>query len=299
MDSNNNIVILDGGMGRYLKRLGAPFKQPEWSALALIENPDYVAQAHTGFIEAGADIITTNSYAVVPFHIGEDRFKSDGDYLIYSAAKIARQVANESEENVKVAGSIPPAFGSYKPESFQKEQADAIYQKHISNQKEYVDFWLAETVSSIVEADTIGRLVKKADKPLWISYSLKDRISEEEELTLRSGESVEEAVKIAIKHDAKAILFNCSQPEEMAPAIKIARGVDADIQLGAYANSFDRPSNDRKANEELAEFRQDLNPDEYLNHAKKWVENGATIIGGCCGIYPEHIEKLNNTLKNK
>lgn len=72
----NQIRILDGGMSRELSRLGAELRQPEWSALALMENPEIVGQVHREFIEAGADVITTNSYALVPFHIGEERFRS-------------------------------------------------------------------------------------------------------------------------------------------------------------------------------------------------------------------------------
>ncbi len=66
--------ILDGGMGRELLRIGAPFQQPEWSALALIEAPEFVRRAHDSFVQAGADIITTNYYALVPFHIVSQRF---------------------------------------------------------------------------------------------------------------------------------------------------------------------------------------------------------------------------------
>ena len=70
-----DIRILDGGMSRELQRLGAELKQPEWSALALINAPDIVRQVHAEFIDAGADVVTTNSYALVPFHIGEERFR--------------------------------------------------------------------------------------------------------------------------------------------------------------------------------------------------------------------------------
>ena len=84
--------ILDGGMGRYLKEIGAPFEQPEWSALALMEEPSAVSQAHNAFIDAGAQIITTNSYAVVPFHIGEERFSQRGAELLALAGKLARDV---------------------------------------------------------------------------------------------------------------------------------------------------------------------------------------------------------------
>ena len=76
MSVKQTITILDGGMGRELKRRGAPFRQPEWSALAMMDAPDIVCDAHRAFIRSGAQVITTNSYALVPFHIGEDRFAS-------------------------------------------------------------------------------------------------------------------------------------------------------------------------------------------------------------------------------
>ena len=76
------MIILDGGLGRELQAMGAPFRQPEWSALALMEGAEYVRAAHDAFLQAGADIITTNSYAIVPFHIGADVFKSRASELL-------------------------------------------------------------------------------------------------------------------------------------------------------------------------------------------------------------------------
>ena len=86
MNTPPPITILDGGMGRELHRIGAPFRQPEWSALALIETPERVAEVHDGFAAAGARILTTNSYAVVPFHIGEARFAAMGNVQIGRAS---------------------------------------------------------------------------------------------------------------------------------------------------------------------------------------------------------------------
>ncbi len=82
--------ILDGGLGRELARRGAPFRQPEWSALALIEAPETVKEVHLDFINAGAEVITTNNYAVVPFHIGQERFETDGGVLIKVAIEQAK-----------------------------------------------------------------------------------------------------------------------------------------------------------------------------------------------------------------
>ena len=60
------MIILDGGLGRQLKAMGAPFRQPEWSALALIEGPEFVRAAHDAFIASGATIIT-RPFMVLPF----------------------------------------------------------------------------------------------------------------------------------------------------------------------------------------------------------------------------------------
>ncbi|WP_183146792.1 homocysteine S-methyltransferase family protein, partial [Pseudomonas syringae group genomosp. 7] len=89
-------VILDGGMGRELQRRGAPFRQPEWSALALSEAPEAVSAVHAAYIESGARVITSNSYAVVPFHIGEERFAREGQALAALAGQLARASADAS-----------------------------------------------------------------------------------------------------------------------------------------------------------------------------------------------------------
>src|SRR5215510_13921678 len=105
-------TILDGGMGRELHRAGAPCRQPEWSALALMLAPETVTEAHQRFVEAGAEVITTNTYALVPFHIGDAKFKAEGQKLADLAGKLARHAAAGAKGKVLVAGSIPPLFGS-------------------------------------------------------------------------------------------------------------------------------------------------------------------------------------------
>ncbi|WP_191061518.1 homocysteine S-methyltransferase family protein, partial [Geminicoccus harenae] len=119
----SGVTILDGGMGRELLRMGAPFRQPEWSALALIEAPELVGRAHRAFLDAGAQIVTTNSYALVPFHIGPERFVVQGQALAELAGRIARAAADEHGGGASVAGSLPPLFGSYRPDLFDPEAA--------------------------------------------------------------------------------------------------------------------------------------------------------------------------------
>nr|WP_314873175.1 homocysteine S-methyltransferase family protein [uncultured Pseudomonas sp.] len=296
-----NVRVLDGGMGRELQRIGAPFRQPEWSALALIEAPEYVLRAHQAFVAAGARIITTNSYAVVPFHIGDERFTEQGSALAELAGRLARQAATESADEVAVAGSLPPALGSYRPDLFDHQRSVAIHRGLIAGLRAHVDVWLAETQSSIAEVRAVVEALGTEPAPLWVSFTLLDEGGGTPRL--RSNEPVAEAVGVAVELGAKAVLFNCSQPEVMAAALNEARVVienlGSAVELGVYANAFPPVSANAEANSTLLEIRRDLGPESYLDWSKTWVAAGASIVGGCCGIGPEHIARLHVHLQDQ
>ena len=299
-------IILDGGMGRELERIGAPFQQPEWSAHALIESPHYVSEVHRNFINAGAEIITTNTYALVPFHIGEKRFKEQGAELIKLAAKLARDCVNENDvndnvkvnSNVLVAGCIPPVLGSYRPDLFSVTQAKPLLEALIVNQEADIDFWLAETISSIEEATMIKARTAQTNKATWIAFTVKDEINTESRL--RSGETVFDAVSQIAGQHVSAILFNCSAVEVMESALLnakqalLAHGLESEVQLGVYANNFPPIGELREANndEGLSIIRKDISPIKYREFVSSWINAGASIVGGCCGVSAEHIEKL-------
>ncbi|MGR5360024.1 homocysteine S-methyltransferase family protein [Vibrio mediterranei] len=289
----NPLIILDGGMGRELKRMGAPFSQPYWSAQALIEAPHFVEKAHQQFIDAGADIITTNSYACVPFHLGDLLYQERGTELASLAAKLAKNAVSHSNRAVTIAGSLPPAFGSYRPDLFMAEQGAQVWQDLMQAQDAYVDIWLVETLSSIEEAQVVSQVLAESTKPKYYAYTLLDDVSQLGKL--RSGETVVDAVQSLLKNNPDGILFNCSIPEVIEAALaataKMLESHYSSICLGAFANSFTPIQSGHKANDAVQELR-DVCPQEYLQFAKKWQQHGANVIGGCCGIGPEHIEVL-------
>lgn len=298
--ANMNLVLLDGGMGRELQRRGAPFRQPEWSALALSEAPEQVEAVHRAYIKAGAQVITSNSYAVVPFHIGEARFAAEGEALAARAGQLARQAVVASGQPVRVAGSLPPLFGSYRPDLFEPARVDEVLQPLIRGLAPHVDLWLAETQSSLAEVRAIAAGLPRDGKPLWLSFTLKDE-DVDETPRLRSGEPVAAAAQLAVELGAGALLFNCSQPEVMAAALDTARATFAtagiEIPFGAYANAFPPQPEEATANDGLDPLRPDLDPPGYLSFAQDWQARGASLIGGCCGIGPEHIAVLNQRLR--
>lgn len=294
---DTKIIVMDGGMGKELLRIGAPFHQPNWSAAALLEDPDSVRQAHQNFVDAGAQIIITNTYAVVPYHLGAELFAERGAELAKLAAEIAREVADAADHPVQVAGSLPPLFGSYEPWNFNPDEAPAMWQMLVEAQAGLVDFWLAETVSSLDEFRGIAAQVADRPEPFWASFTLTDDIPDGVDLAtwceIRSGESIAEMVA-AVRDHVDVLMFNCSRPERFDAAI--VEAVDAlagtSIPLGAYANAFEEKEEGYASNGVILEHRDDLTPDAYAAMAQRWIDAGVTIVGGCCGIRPDHIKAL-------
>lgn len=295
------VTLLDGGTGRELKRIGAPFRQPEWSALALMEAPRYVRQVHQAFIDAGAEVISTNSYAVVPFHIGTQRFAADGARLAALAGQLARDAADGAAHAVRVAGSLPPVCGSYRAEWFDAGAAWPILTTLVNALRPYVDLWLAETLSSVEEARLVRSVLGDDPKHFWLSFTLSEQPGgrDLEDARLRSGQSIEAAVTAARELDARALLFNCSRPEVMGAAVSRARELDPTLPLGVYANAFTPTSAAPRANEDLNAIREDITPAGYLRWVDDWLARGASLVGGCCGIAPEHIRAIRDSLDSK
>ncbi len=291
------MIILDGGLGRQLKVMGAPFRQPEWSALALMKDPDFVRIAHNDFIAAGADIITTNSYAIVPFHIGEVIFRDRACELLDLAGKLARSAADLSPRKILVAGGVPPMFGSYQPAKFDVHGASdmmVLFRKHLAP---YVDCFMAETQSSIAEAQCFLDAFADCGKPLWLSVTLEDASPVAGQPMLRSGEMLSELLLSLGDNVPAAVLFNCSQPEVMNDAVRTVVAHFANQasppQVGVLANALPlMKKNYEGANDSLHDLRDDITPQAYADFAVQWAASGAEMIGGCCGISPEHLKAL-------
>ena len=286
-----SITVLDGGTGRELHRVGAPFRQPEWSALALIEAPETVRQVHEAYLAAGADVITSNSYALTPFHIGAERFAAAGGHLADLAGRMGRAAIGDGPG--RLAGSLPPVLGSYRPDLFDPRTATPLLRTLVDGLSPHVDLWLAETLSSLAEARLVQEILGPGSAPLWVSFTLQDD-GDPAVAVLRSGEPAAEAARTAMDIGAETLLFNCSQPEVMLGAVTAARAVigSAPLKIGVYANAFPPQRPDAQANDGLDPIREDLDPQHYVACAKAWNAAGAEVIGGCCGIWPAHIRAL-------
>ncbi len=301
----NAITLLDGGMGQELLRRSSRPVTRLWSADVMLNEPTLVRDLHRDFIQSGARVITLNSYTATPERLLRENAITQLAGLHKSAMRAAIDAIEIAQcDGVKIAGCLPPLVASYQPEVFltYAESLDS-YRRLVELQFSASDVFLCETMASITEATAACAAGIESGKPVWVALTVSDANFGQ----LRSGESLRDAVKALLALGAEAILLNCSQPEAISACwpelfsatnkVINSSALKPACKIGAYANGFvSIASLHPGVTVDVLETRQDLNPQQYANHAMEWAKGGASIIGGCCEIGPAHIKALHQKL---
>ena len=285
------MILMDGSMGNELLARRSDLVSGLWSAQYLIDAPQLVKEIHLEYINAGADLITTNTYSTIPSYLSKKNVEDRMPELIGLAGKLAKEAADDSEKEIIVAGSLPPLEESYRPDLvMDAEEAIPIYEILIKELTPFVDIFICETMSSIKEMQHVMEALNNLDnkKPVWISWTLK----EDKKNRLRSGESIEEAFNASATVKPEAYLFNCTDPYAITEGIKVLKQL-TQKPIGGYPNVFNVPDGWTLDNDIQVSVR-DLSIEKFLEFAEEWRKLGASIIGGCCGIGPRFIKAISD-----
>ena len=290
-----DITLLDGSIGQELMKRSGDTPTALWSTMVMIEHPELVDQVHAEYFRVGATIATTNTYPVLQDRLDTNGYDLDIRRLWDAAIKSARNAAH-SNGHGRVAGSIGPLIATYRPDICpEPSDAEQQYADIVAHLAAQTDFLLIETVSSLKQAEGALRATDKTDKPVWIAFSVDDFDGSK----LRSGENVSDLLDVLKNHRVDAVLVNCSRPEAVTDALEDMKSFG--LPFGAYANGFTKISDgfltDKPTVDALSE-RHDLGPTEYAKFTMHWIDQGATIVGGCCEVGPEHIQELAKQIKD-
>lgn len=291
-------IVLDGGTGRELSRRGVEVPPNIWSAHALMHAPGAVRDVHLDYYRAGADVITTNNYTTTPDILSRAGLGHRFQELTTVARDLAMDAkAKSGRKGVRIAGSLPPLVSSYRPDLVMTpEKMRPIYDEMTGILAPGVDLFICETMSSATEARTAAQAGLAAGKPVWVSWTLED---ETYNGRLRSGETIAQALAALDGLDVEAVLFNCTPPEAIDVGLPELRP-QTKRKIGAYANAFLPVPKKWLLNENgLNKLRGDVDADMYGAFAQRWLDDGIDIMGGCCGIGPEHIRKIRDMVDAK
>ena len=290
---SKRILILDGAMGTMLQRKGLQGNSESFN----LTNPKAIGEIHNEYIEAGADIITANSFSANSISQSEYNLSEKAGQMAEAAARIARKAADEAPRKIWVAGSVGPTSKSlslaqnindpiFRPYSFDG-MAEAFEVQIRGLVKGGVDLLLFETCFDALNTKAalyaIGHIPEASDIPIMISASMSDRSGR----TL-TGQTMEAFYRSVQHCSPLSFGLNCSLgAEEMIPLIAEVASF-ATCAVSCYPNAG-LPN-------EMGEY--DETPSQMAESVRKMALAGSVnIVGGCCGTTPEHIKAVAEAVK--
>lgn len=290
---SKRILILDGAMGTMLQRKGLQGNSESFN----LTNPETIGEIHNEYIEAGADIITANSFSANSISQSEYNLSEKAGQMAEAAARIARKAADEAPRKIWVAGSVGPTSKSlslaqnindpiFRPYSFDG-MAEAFEVQIRGLVKGGVDLLLFETCFDALNTKAalyaIGHIPEASDIPIMISASMSDRSGR----TL-TGQTMEAFYRSVQHCSPLSFGLNCSLgAEEMIPLIAEVASF-ATCAVSCYPNAG-LPN-------EMGEY--DETPSQMAESVRKMALAGSVnIVGGCCGTTPGHIKAVAEAVK--
>lgn len=265
------VQILDGAIGTELIARGVPLDGPDWSARAITRAPQTLARVHADYARAGATLHTANTFRTQPHVLGRG-----WNEALTSAVRIARQAI---PRGCKVLGSMAPLEDCYRPDL---SPGASGLEEHRQMAKALAaagcDIVLCETFANRDEARAAVRAAVETRLPVWLSLTAGPFA---ELMTPRQlGEIAREAATWGIER----LLVNCIAATKTQAYVDAIAAVG--LPIGVYANAGSK-------DEGLGWGRTSMDTARaYADLAEGWVASGATVVGGCCGTGPAHVEAL-------
>lgn len=290
---SKRILILDGAMGTMLQRKGLQGNSESFN----LTNPETIGEIHNEYIEAGADIITANSFSANSISQSEYNLSEKAGQMAEAAARIARKAADEAPRKIWVAGSVGPTSKSlslaqnindpiFRPYSFDG-MAEAFERQIRGLINGGVDLLLFETCFDALNTKAalyaLRHIPEASDIPIMISASMSDRSGR----TL-TGQTMEAFYRSVQHCSPLSFGLNCSLgAEEMIPLIAEVASF-ATCAVSCYPNAG-LPN-------EMGEY--DESPSRMAESVRKMALAGSVnIVGGCCGTTPEHIKAVAEAVR--
>jgi len=283
--SSGKPILLDGAMGTMLMAAGLEAGDPpeEWN----VRHPEKVQEIHRAYIHAGSQIFLTNSFGGTSYRLAMHGLDDRVEELNAAAGRIARQVADEVEREVLVAGSIGPSGQLFQPMgTLTFEEASAAFREQASGLAEGgVDLFWIETMSDLDEVKAaVAGIREVSDLPITATMSFDTHGH------TMMGISPARAASELSQLDLIALGANCGTgSDELIEAIKAMKAETPQATLIAKANA----GIPQVVGDEVV---YNGSPEVMAAYAQAVHQAGAQLIGGCCGNTPAHVEAMANAL---
>ena len=283
------VLVADGATGTMLQRAGLPrgMAPERWN----LENPQAIRELHHSYIQAGADVILTNTFGGTHFRLERDGLAGRVREINQAAARLARDTAGDE---VFVFGDIGPVGALLKPLGrLTFEEARAAFEEQATGLAEGgADAILIETMGDIHEVEAAVEGVRLAtDLPIIVTMSFDTH--GHTVMGTKPAEAIEKLWSLGLA----AVGANCGRTlSETLTAIQEMRRAIPSATLMAKPNAG--LPHVHSTGQPGSQLVYDVTPQIMGEYAQKFSELGVKIFGGCCGSTPDHIRAIAQALKN-
>ncbi len=285
---SGEVVILDGATGTECERRGVPKLHSAWNGGAALSHPDIVGQIHRDYLDAGADLIIANTFATHRHALEAAGVAEDFEAYNRRGVELALEARVESgaDDAVVAAGISNWTWeGEHPPLDVlirnTTEQAAALATGG-------AELLILEMMIDIGRMKSTLEGAVTAGLPIWVGFSIGteegEPVSDDGTVRLRDGELLADAIEALRAYEVDAIAFMHTSVGLINDCLDVAFDLWPGT-VGVYAHSGDYVDGDWI-------FDGIISPAEYQAWARRWINRGVRIVGGCCGTGPGHVRAL-------
>ena len=287
-------IILDGATSTELERRGVPMDTATWSGLAALSHPAVLRDLHADYLRAGAEVIIANTYAAAPHHLAAAGFGDRAREINVRSVELALEARDAAADGPAwVAGSLSlmaPGFHSA------NRPAPAEHAEQLRVQAEWVaeagvDLLAVEMLRDVEWSAAAMDAALSVGLPVWAGFSC---VVDEGGALVTPGSvagptPLEDVLRAVAGRGEALVAIMHSKLKDTGPGLECARRL-CEAPLGAWPNSghFEPPH---------WQFQDVVAPGEFAAMAARWVEEGVRVVGGCCGLGPEHVRAAAERLR--
>ncbi|MEM7117385.1 MAG: homocysteine S-methyltransferase family protein [Chloroflexota bacterium] len=281
-------ILIDGATGTELERRGVPMVEGGWNAGGVLTHPEVVQQVHEDYIRMGAQIIISNTFSTGMFWLRRAGMEDHFEFLNRQGVEIAKAARDKMERpDVLIAGGM-----FITPREREAGVEPSVSQQNLKRQAQIfadagADFIMLEMMRDIEITRWAIQAAQQAGLPVWVGFSC--RLDGDGKPNMLHGEvPLADYVKAIREEPIEALLVMHTLTEDIDACLDVLQPLWSG-PVGVYAHSG-------KFNPPNWQFIDMITPEDYAAAAAGWLKRGVQVVGGCCGIGPEHLDALRRVV---
>lgn len=275
-------ILIDGATGTEIERRGVPQLDKAWNGGGALSHPQILREVHEDYLQIGAEIIISNNFATHYYALRDAGEAERFEEYNRRGVELAIEARDRTQKaNALVAGGI--SYWSWTGNHPSLAELKAATERQVASIADAgAELFLLEMMIDIDKMLILLDAAQATGLPVWAGFTCEP--DAEGVVRLRNGEPLRDALAALEGRQVDVVNIMHTEVEHIDACLEALQSHWSGA-VGVYAHSS------RSVNQHWI-FDNTISPADYCTAARRWIDRGVSIIGGCCGIEPRHMEQL-------